>query len=203
MDGISCKVPKDKEEILRKIVSDIEKKYSLEFEYQFFKKFIVRDVNNFIAISRNGYVKTKGWFVTDPNIEDSHNYLVVKKAVYEYFVNGADPYEYIKNHKDILDFCLSEKPSKKFKVYWGGEQVQRLNRYYVSKKGKRIWKVSDDTQRKTSLQDVASWAVELFNNYEEKNYYIDYPFYLQKCRNEIHKLENESLISSGNQLQLF
>lgn len=204
-DGITCKVPNDKEDKLKEIVSSVEKKFSLEFEYEYFKKFIVRDVNNFIAVMNNGSVKQKGWFVTQPNLEDSHNYLVIKKAIYEYFVNDKDPYEYIRNHQDIFDFCLSEKPSKKFKVFWGYDQIQRLNRYYISRKGKKIYKISNENKR-SSLQDVANWAVHLLNTYVEKpieEYQIDYSFYISKCRSEIYNIENQTSLSSGNQLTLF
>lgn len=191
--------------MLKDIVTSIENKFRLEFEYTYFSKFIVRDVNNFIAVTDYGGVKQKGWFVTKPNIEDSHNYLVIKKAIYEYFVNNKDPYEFIRNHDNIYDFCLSEKPSKKFDVYWGNDQIQRLNRYYISRRGKRIYKVSNDN-KKSSLQDVANWAVQLLNKYEDKpmaDYYIDYTFYISKCRNEIFNIENNATISTGNQLKLF
>lgn len=205
-DGITCKVPKNKVEELKSIVSAIENKYSLEFEYEYFKKFIVRDVNNFIAVLKNGGTKLKGWFVTKPNLEDSHNYPVIKKAVYEYFVNGKDPYEYIANHQDIFDFCLSEKPSKKFKVFWGNKEIQRLNRYYISKKGYRIYKISKDNNQRSSLQDVANWSVQLLNTYVDKpieEYHINYSFYTSKCRTEIFNIENSSTLQSGNQLSLF
>ena len=204
-DGITCKVPVEKEQVLKDIVTSIENKFRLEFEYTYFSKFIVRDVNNFIAVTDYGGVKQKGWFVTKPNIEDSHNYLVIKKAIYEYFVNNKDPYEFIRNHDNIYDFCLSEKPSKKFDVYWGNDQIQRLNRYYISRRGKRIYKISNDN-KKSSLQDVANWAVQLLNKYEDKpmdDYHIDYTFYISKCRNEIFNIENNATISTGNQLKLF
>lgn len=170
-------------------MEELGKEFGFIWEDVVYKKMILKDVNNYIAIDETDYVKRKGAaFVTEPKLGDSCNFLVIPKAVSEYFINKIPIKEYITNHDNIYDFCGSQKVDKSFKISWNGKMQQRLNRYYVSTKGAYLYKI-----RKGKYTNMLKgYGVQLFNKYEEKSmkdYNINYRFYISKAMELVNQLE--------------
>lgn len=209
-DGIEVIVPKSKlgqyQDILNMVCND----FGLILEHEFYNKIIYKNVNNYIAETKDKSIKRKGFFKLDFNekdqreipLGDSCNELVISKALHNYYINGIEPKEFISNPEKynlhIYDYCKSNKISKDFDVYWNGEIQQQLNRYYFSKKGAYLYKQKNG---QGTMQHVnVGNPVILFNQFEEKPwdmYEIDYSYYISSTQKIIDE------INRFNQLTLF
>lgn len=200
-DGQEVIVPKSRLEEYYSIVNKVAESFNLELEHEIYKKIVYKNVNSYVAVKDNGKIKQKGsFFITNPNIGDSCDHLIIQKALVEYFVNGVKPEDYItrKDHH-IYDFCLSKKVDKSYKVVFGNEVLpQRLNRFYVSKKGKYLYKRKKDKD----INMLKGWGVQIYNNHTNQpisKYDIDYRFYIHQVNKVIQEIELPNKI----QLQLF
>lgn len=115
--------------------------------------------------------------------------LIIPEALKEYFVNNIDPKETVYNCKDILKFCTYQKPKKEFQVFYGNEKVTRINRYYMSNKGKNLYKQRyiDGSLIGSKISLCANSAVTIYNKFDDKDISernINYNYYL----NEIYKI---------------
>lgn len=206
-DGITVRILRSKISEFEQIVKQSEIDYNIEYEYAYYSKMIFSSVNSYLAIETNGKVKQKGEFVTNPKLGSSVDMLVVPKAINAYFINGIQPEEFIKSKElTIWDFCISQKVSKDFEVYWQGKKQQRLNRYYSSRTGGYLykkekyesWKKRTDkstSKKKTppTMQHLMKeTGVMIYNNHVEKpieKYKINYNFYLNKINSKIAELK--------------
>lgn len=203
-DGIITIVPKSRFEEYNRICKDWESNLGLSLEYTYYTKYVRRDVNNYIAIPKDGKIKQKGIFSTKIEIEKGYPTLAINKALNEYFVNNTSVHDAIVNNKDIYDFCLSQKVDKKFDVVTHKtingelvvEKLQKVVRFFVSNSGVTIYKQVDPLlygeDRRTSL--CAGWNVTVFNDYYEPddnnfyNYNIDYRYYVSKTQEIVDKI---------------
>jgi len=175
--------------------------FGIELETDIFKDWYIIDVNNYLAVKTNGQLKKKGLFVTEPDLGNSVDELVIPKCLELYFVKGIKPEEVlrdpVKYGLTIYDFCLSKKVDKSYTIYWNGKVQQQLNRFYVSKKGAFLYKKKNT---KNTMENVLKgFGVQLFNKYENKpfeQYEIHTEYYLSKINEVIHELQ-------PNQLSLF
>lgn len=200
-DGIEVIVARDREQEYYNIVDNVGKFFNLDFEHDVYKKIVYKNINNYVAVNQDNKIKVKGsTFISEPNLGDSCDHLIISKALQEYFANGVNPEEYIKraNHH-IFDFCLSKKVDRSYTVVHGDTALpQRLNRFYVSTKGKYLYKRRED--KLTHM--LKGWGVEIYNNHVSKpisEYNIDYRFYISETRKIISEIE----IPNITQLQLF
>jgi hypothetical protein len=209
-DGIITLVPKNKEEKYYAICKQWEAKLNFTLEYTFYSKYVRRDVNNYLALTTDGKLKSKGVFYQDIDLRRGYDSPVIAYTLKAYFLDGINIDSFLKNHPDIYDFCISEKMGGQFKAEYDGKPIQKSVRYYVSTSGGKLKKykiknnedVSEESEdgfnikldEKQVTDLVAGKTVMLFNQYEKKaNYDIDYNFYIQlanKIIYEIIKSEN-------------
>lgn len=200
-DGVEVVVEREKLEEYYKIVDTVGKKFNLEFEHEIYKKIVYKNVNSYVAVTESGKIKQKGaFFITNPNIGDSCDHLIIQKALVKYFTEDITPEDYItREDHHIYDFCLSKKVDRSYKVVFGNEILpQRLNRFYVSKKGRYLYKRKDS--KDTNM--LKGWGVEIYNNHIERpisEYNIDYRFYISQVNKVIQEIE----IPNKIQLSLF
>lgn len=201
-DGLTVKIEEDKIKWFESIVKEAERKFNVKFEFAEYEKMIFRSVNSYLAMSEKGSPKKKGEFVTNPELGNSVNFLVIPKCLELYFVKGIKPETVLESPEQyglyIYDFCAAFKCSKDYTVLWNNEKQQRLNRFYVSKNAPYLYKQKSSKSKPDNM--LKGWGVQLFNNYEKKpfeQYKIDKTFYLS----EINKLISE--IEHHNQLSLF
>jgi len=194
-DGIVCKFDKFKDDIYYGVCKQWEHKTQFVLEYADYSAIIRSNVNNYIAIETNGSIKTKGEF--SPKQELNKGYKknrIVSLALNKYFVEGVDPEEFIKSHNNIYDFCSAERVGKQFKVYYGSEETQRINRYFVSTNGEELTKVKYADNQPYVQRIVADRNVTLFNDYfEAEDYHIDYEYYINETYKVIDRIMNKYL----------
>ena len=212
-DGGEILIPREYEQLYFSICKEWENKTKLELEFVDYKKLIIADVNNYIAIDTNNKTKCKGRFeFKNIPLHKNKSHNIIPIAVYEYFAHNKPIEETIRSHKNIYDFCAgirAKKSDKKgqarFELRWiGGQDIktQKLSktvRYFISKKGKWLFKVYSDgsdewveAPLKLKKQNI-DWKVTYFNkaffpeNFEEYN--IDYKYYIHKARELIYLIE--------------
>lgn len=192
-----------------------EEKTKLILEYADYSAMYIWDVNNYISLYTDGNTKCKGRFEWEDlqNHKYSHlhknkSHLIVAKAIYNYFINGIDPTEYIKSNTSIFDYCAGVKIKGDWSFYESsiqdGEHVknklQKTIRYYISNKGSKILKINNSDNRQIQVE-AGKWMQNVFNTYIEKpfeEYDINYDYYLENIMKEIRILEPKN-----QQLKLF
>lgn len=204
-DGIESIVPKDKKELYYIICKEWENKTNYTLEYDHYKKMYMFTVNDYLAITTSGDVKKKGDAITNFELWKNKSSRVIPLALEEYFINKKDPIEFIKNHKNIYDFCIMARATGRLHLeeQWeedGKVQTQKhkkLIRYYISNKSKKqLYKRGIGTTDKESnkilhaADAIGNIHTQYFNQFEEKdNYNIAYNHYILKVLDRIDAIE--------------
>lgn len=219
-DGFEVIIPREYETQYTQICKEWEELTKLELEFIDYKKMIVSDVNNYIAVYDNGGTKCKGRYEYD-NIplhkNRSHN--IIAKAVYNYFVNNTPIEDTIYSSTNIFDFCAGVKAKRsekggqsKFEIHsmQKGQIVkQKLSktvRYYISKKGGYLFKIYEagniehvEAPAKINRSRTKDWKITYFNKaYYPQNfseYDIDYTYYIHKARNWIAEIDDSKQLT--------
>ena len=205
-DGITYLLPRKDISKAQAVAEEMSKLTGLYIEDNFYSKFILRDVNNYLAIYENGDYKAKGDFEIDKEYHKDPSMRIVPLAVKEYFINGIKIEDTIKNHTNIFDFCLRLKTNSKSDGIFThlvdskiiNDELNRTTRYYISN-SKNSGTLSKRFNDGRITRINVGYSAIIFNKYVEKeikDYNIDYNFYIK----EAYKLKNA--VSNG-QLSLF
>jgi hypothetical protein len=222
-DGVTFKIKRTDIDKYYEICREWEKKTKLILEFANYEKMIISDVNSYIAIYEGGKTKCKGRFEWEDlqNHKASHLHknksgLIIAKAVFNYFVNGINPKDYLQSNRNIFDYCNGAKiKGKWFFLEKGVEEssyyekkLQKIVRYYVSNKGCKLIKCNPDG-RQIQLE-AGKHLQTVFNKYESKSweeYGVNDDYYLDKIYSEIKNIESGSPVIPqhrvSNQLSLF
>lgn len=120
-DGIEVYVKRSEYDKLISIFNEIEQLTSIPYEIDEYQKYIIRDINNYIAITTSGKVKVKGIFETYEDIINLGAYhkdtsaSIIPLALQNYYVKGIPIEETVNNHNNIYDFCYGAKGSSQYK----------------------------------------------------------------------------------------
>jgi len=208
-DGVEFMVPAEHKEKYLQICKEWEGITKLTLEHDEYKKMVIGDVNNYIAINIAGKAKRKGRFEYDNlPLHKNKSHLIIPKALYAYFIEDKLPEQFLQENRNIFDYCAGVKIKGDWEFQQvcvrdqviGRETLQKTLRYYISKKGCKIYKVNKTDKREIQLES-GKWMQELFNLYEEKpwpEYEIDESYYLDKIYKEIN-----NIIPKKTQLTLF
>ena len=140
-DGLTIRYPRSIQSWVHHVAEWWENLTKLELENVEYNRFIVRDVNNYIAEYTDGSVKRKGAYEHDLGWHQNHSNLIVPKAAEAALIHGADIRDFIMNHDDDMDFLLRAKVPRKTVLEWGGKKVQNIVRYYISTQGEILEKI--------------------------------------------------------------
>lgn len=220
-DGVTLKIPRDQEKTYYNICKQWEKDTMLTLEYVEYSKMVIRDVNNYLAVSSNEIVikndeviklpkvkiKHKGAFEVDkvvgaePAYHKDNSFRIVPLAISNYFTEDIPIETTIMNHDNIYDFCGRQKFNRDSYgeiVYIDGmtkvvKKQQHNVRYYISKSGKTFVK-----QYLKGDSEIINkgFQVEVFNDYIKKpmnEYNIDYSFYIKEANKIIDIIEDKQL----------
>jgi hypothetical protein len=205
-DGVTTQVDKDKEQLYYEVCKKWETQTNFELEYVYYKKYIRRDVNNYLAIRTDGTTKEKGLFTIDSDIffksnheAKSYDKPIISIALYNYFLNDIPIETTIKEHKDIYDFCVAKKIDSKFtnELHYlkNGEYktdiLQKSVRYYVSTNGGVLLKT--DREKGDIENYEVNKKVTIFNDYFDGPYNIDYGYYINNAQKIINEIINPQL----------
>lgn len=158
-DGITYYIHESCEPQAEQICREWEQYTLLTLEDAGYSKMWIRDVNNYIAQSMDGSLKLKGAYWTPDSIDyhksisdaqppswhkDLGN-LVSIKAATAYMIHNVPLDQYIKLYTNPYDFMCRIKVGRNDKLLWGEQPVQKTTRFFVSKEGRRIIKISPPT----------------------------------------------------------
>jgi len=197
-DGLEMMIPEQYREKYFEICKVWEDMTSLQLEHDQYRKMIIADVNNYIAIptDEKKEVKCKGRFEFDKlALHKNKSFLIIRKALYNYFVKDMSPEKTLSENKNIYDYCggvkiKGEWEFKQICVVNGEiqhETLQKTLRYYISESGCKIIKANRNDGREIQLE-AGKWMQVVFNKYKKLNwedYDIDESYYLNYIYKEI------------------
>ena len=219
-DGIVCIVPKDKLDDYYKACKEWEQQVKFNLEYTQYEKYVCMHVNGYIAIkkgyvesikdelAKSKYIKLKGLFLTEPQIDKGYKHPIVAKALLAYYSDGIDPKEFITNHRDIYDFCISIKTGsdfiKEYHTIKNNEkhikELQKNIRYYIANVNGVILKRYTTPKPNKKGIIVESIALHrglnsiIFNDYIQyddfNKYNINYNYYVSQVYKVINEISN-------------
>jgi hypothetical protein len=201
----------------------------LELEHDEYQKIILPDVNNYIAIfkykevSKEDYLKLKkskpynlfkihkGRFLyaetkckgrfefTDLALHKNKSFLIIPKAIFNFFVHDIKPEETLRENKNIFDYCggVKIKGNWEFKqtCVTNGElytdNLQSTLRYFISNTGCKIIKHNRGDGRRIQLES-GEWLQTIMNTYVDlkwEDYNINEKYYLQNIYKEIQNVK--------------
>jgi len=202
-DGLTVKIKKEYEQLYYDLCSRWEKTTELLLEYAYYNKMVIRDVNNYLAIYTNGKAKCKGAFEFENlPLHKNKSELIIRKAMFNYFVHNIPVEDTILNSENILDFCIGARAKQGAKFLYLDKNGQEFNlpktiRYFISNRGVIIKKRFTDGKIQflnVHPQRGKSWYQTLLNKYEDtntKSYNINYAYYITYAKEEIHKFGNK------------
>lgn len=205
-DGLTIRHHRDSIEEVMKICRAWEQLTELELEYTTYKKMVIMDVNNYLAVYDSGKVKRKGLFVRYEDMvaaEEWHknpSMNIVPIALNEYFVNGKNPRETILVEDNMYEFLIAVKKQKNFihaifKVNSDGhidvtKNEDRVLRFYASTEGGDLMKIFNDF-RMTSIAKEAFIKPLQFLRSEKAKLYpdLDREYYIKETNKIIKQIQ--------------
>ena len=224
-DGLETMIPEEYYDKYMEICERWQNITQLQLEHEQYQKIVFADVNNYIAlyeykpvnrdtftylqknnpeflykITKDGFfyaaTKCKGRFeFTNLALHKNKSKLVIPKALYQYFIKDVLPEDYLKENKNILDYCAGVKIKGNWSFYvkyfidgeMKEELVQSTIRYYLSTNGVKLIKKNDDDRREIQAESGRS-LVTMFNVIKDKTweeYQVDTQYYLRAIEKEI------------------
>jgi hypothetical protein len=206
-DGLEMMIPNDKIEIYLQTCKEWERITQLSLEHDEYSKMIIGDVNNYIAVYKNGKVKCKGRFEWEDlekkkvaMFHKNKSFLIIPKAIYAYFVDGILPEDFIAQNKNIFDYCAGVKA----KGGWHFEErqiidgeivnnkLQKIIRYFISNDGGKLVKCHNDGRE---IQvEAGQWLQSTVNKLKAsdkpfEDYNINLSYYIESIYKEITQIQ--------------
>jgi hypothetical protein len=206
-DGLEMMIPDSRVDDYMKVCAEWEKLTQLALEHDQYSKMIIGDVNNYIAIHKNGKVKCKGRFEWEDlekkkvsMFHKNKSFLIIPKALYAYFVNGVLPEDFLAQNQNIYDYCGAVKAKSGWhfeerKIQNGvpvSKKLQKIIRYYISNDGSKLVKCHNDGRE---IQvEAGQWMQTTVNQLSPKSsdfsaYNIDLKYYIENVYKEITQIE--------------
>jgi hypothetical protein len=204
-DGLEMMIPTSMIPVYMKVCYEWQQLTKLELEHDEYSKMVIRDVNNYIAIHKNGKVKCKGAFewedLEKKKVSVFHknkSFLIIPKAIYAYFVNGVKPEKFLQDNQNIYDYCGAVKAKGGWHFqernivdgYLSNTRLQKIVRYYISNTGSKLVKCHNDGRE---IQvEAGQWLQTTINKMTDKSfnqYDIDFSYYIESIYKEITQIE--------------
>lgn len=194
-DGVTVSAPHKQLDKIVDVCKQWEQETNLTLEYANYSQMIIRDVNNYIAVGEDGKIKEKGAFETSKDWHKDNSYMIVPKAVREYFVNGTPIEHTIRKHDNILDFCGRYKASPGWEVeyiYFDGVKERRDNygkiyRFLPVNKGGVSMKVNKDGREHHLCESSYTMPYNVKTDFNFKN--LNYDFIFKECQKLIQTIQ--------------
>ena len=206
-DGFEMMIPENKKDLYIQVCQEWEYLTKLSLEHDEYSKMIIGDVNNYIAVHKNGKTKCKGRFEWEDLekkkvaiFHKNKSFLIIPKAIYAYLVHGIQPEEFLEQNQNIMDYCGGAKA----KGAWHFEQrqvvngevknnkLQKIIRYFVSNEGCKLVKCHNADGREIQVE-AGQWMQTVVNKIDGSipldSYDVDKKFYLENIYKEINQIE--------------
>lgn len=204
-DGLITLVPENEYDKYISTCENWMKQTNFDLEYTEYKKYVRRDVNNYITIKPNDSIKEKGEFLQYEKIalRQGIDKPIISKALYNFFVDEIPIESTIYNEKDIYAFCTAKRVDNKFVNEFHTlennlhkiEELQRSIRFYISTNGGTLYKVDKENNKYISY--CVGRKVTILNNNKDikdiSDYNIDYGYYIKETQKIIDIIINPQL----------
>jgi hypothetical protein len=222
-DGLEMMIPINFKQTYLDICAEWEQNTMLKLEHDEYKKMIIGDVNNYVAVNTAGKVKAKGRFEWEDQdkkkvayFHKNKSFLIIPKAINAYFIDGIIPEDYLKSNRNIFDYCggAKAKGDWRFQIdkiedgYLKVEKLQKLVRYYISKKGHKMLKVNQVDGRRQQIEAGRFMQIpanDMTNMKSFDDYEVDESYYLEAIYKEINNIEKgtRTVTRTHTQLKMF
>lgn len=194
-DGVMYIAKKTDKDRVQEAIHDIEQLTKLTFESDDYEAFYQYAVNDYFGV-KDGYsqslnpklIEKKGIFITKTSLGKGLAPVVIPKAVINYFLTKEPVSNYIRRQTDIRDFIMAQRVDKKFKVRYGDDYVQRINRYYASTNGKYLFREDDEGKLTNLLTKSGVTIINELTDTNAENKKINYNYYISEANKIIHDL---------------
>jgi len=153
-DGITVRCPVAAEPALLAATRQWEMTTGFELERADYRLYARRDVNNYVAVTLAGKVKTKGAFSDNwQDLGRKHDANIIAKAVINFYRDGIPVEQTVNQCQDLYEFLRTYRRSHlRSKITWRGAEIQDYVRWYVSVAGDPL-EVHSLDGRKSTLAD--------------------------------------------------
>jgi len=206
-DGLEMMIPTEKIPVYMKVCEQWEKLTQLALEHEEYSRMIIGDVNNYMAVYKNGKVKCKGRFEWEDlekkkvaMFHKNKSFLIIPKAIYGFFVDGIMPEDFVAQNQNIFDYCGAVKA----KGGWYFEErkivnqevvnkrLQKIIRYYIAEDGGKLVKCNNDGRE---IQvEAGQWLQTTVNKLTKddkpfEDYNINLNYYIESIYKEITQIQ--------------
>ena len=173
-DGVTVRLKRKNEAVFTQLCSDWESDTGFNLERVDYKLFAQRDVNCYIAVTTEGYVKAKGALAIHNDLTHNPSGDIIQKAVTEYLLNNQQIESTVMASDDIRDFIYVKKVTGG--ATKDGEYLGSIVRWYLSTdtatpilnaKGNKV----SLSENGVPLMDIPSLSVDDYPDLDV-NYYI-------------------------------
>lgn len=188
-DGLTVKMPRNKQSQYYEICTKWQKDVKLNLEFAEYSAMFIRDVNNYIALYTNGKIKRKGAYEYEGlGWHQNHSALIVPMAAEAVMVHGKDLETFILSHENKWDFMLRTKVARDSRlvlVMEDGKEIPQQNicRYYPSKSGGQLVKIMPPLEGKDEERRIGidtEYRVKTANNILDFKWDVDYSYYINQ-----------------------
>lgn len=183
-DSLSFICKKKEFKKVKKLVTKLEKKSGLTFDYEYPLEQHYRDINNYIS-KYDGYVKAKGAY-KETDLMKNPQVPICYTAIREYINTGTPIKTTIDNCKDIVQFCSATQVTGG--ATYKGEFIGKVVRWYYSKDGVAMYRFKPNkqgTHGKVPLTDGCKPMMDLINHLPDD---INYDWYYDYAIQQYNKL---------------
>lgn len=133
-DGILILIKRKDFDTVDDIVAEWEDRTRLSMEFDYFKKIVQKDVNNYVAIDKDGHYKSKGAYVKKLSTLDN-DLPIVNEAIVNFIVHDIPVEKTIGDCKELIKFQKVYKLSSSYKLamHNGRMMDQKSYRVFASK----------------------------------------------------------------------
>ena len=148
-DGVAFQLETLSKDDMEKIRQEWEKKFGLKLELSHFKRFIQKDVNNYIGVKDDGTLKLKGGMVAQAEHRDplkASTPTILQTMLVEYLVNRTPALTTLNDCNELLPFTFTlSSPAGQTQTGYtvdsaGNRLPQKVNRVYCSTHGSKYFK---------------------------------------------------------------
>ena len=205
-DGILYLIPKDVD--YQSVLKQWEELTKLTLETEEYEAFYQFAINDYLAIGK-GYsqskdpklIKEKGLFIDKVSLGKGMQPMIIPKALRAYFADSIPIEDTVRNDRNLNDFITYQKVDKKFSVEYNGNLISRINRYYVSTNGAKLYKCIlsyDDEKeiRNDYTNMLKASGVTIVNNLEDITEFpdnVNYRYYIGECNKIVSAFKNKQL----------
>ena len=128
-DGVTVSLPRAAlTEHLPQTIAEWERDTGLSLEQVRYRSFFRRDVNNYLAVSEDGQIKTKGVFGDGAKGDGT----IVRRAAIEYLTQGRDPADTVSSAERVEDFLYYQRCRRDAVLVQGSHLLGRTVRWYCT-----------------------------------------------------------------------